>query len=257
MPAILAISPRAPIGAREIDILRALGRLGPMNVMDLYELVVPGVPQRTRQRLMQRLLNQGAVWKTMIGHPTRGRLVVYGLTMDGRLQLETHQIEPDQMTYECLIARDRRGGLPADHQLRSDLAISSWCASLLAELRKLPLLESQRNQSPTFSRIFALVIDDGKAAVRTIEAQARCSCELFVRGRYAELFGGMSLFWPQTPAMIATENQVNHEAYGVIGGQYRAVTRMNDPALFLLRPPLKDIEQWGKLTAAWRPDCTD
>lgn len=140
MAPIRVFSPVAPISTREIDALRALGRLGPLDINDLHEMVFPHVGMRGQRFLIQRLRERGLIWKLRTTMGSRRNLSIVGLTTDGRDQLAAQEIEPDDGTLQRLIVRDRRAPPPGLSSLVSDLTISGWCAAMLAELRKLPNL---------------------------------------------------------------------------------------------------------------------
>lgn len=137
---ILMRSPMSVMGKRETDILRTLGRLGPMDIHDVQTLILPGVSMRTQRFLLRRLADRGLIWRLRTQIGTTRNSSILGLTTDGRDQLIDQEIEPVDGAAQRLIVRDRRAPPPSEGNLRGDLAISSWCAGMLAELRKLPML---------------------------------------------------------------------------------------------------------------------
>lgn len=137
----IIVSSPAPSGTmRELDVLRILGRLGPMLTTDLGVLVLPGASSRTRQYLIQDLLNRKWIWRRRTNLPNRWHLSVCGLTSRGREQLAMRHSEPDEETLRRLLVNDPKSSSPPPPTLSTDLTISGWCAAVLAELRKLPQL---------------------------------------------------------------------------------------------------------------------
>jgi hypothetical protein len=140
IPPIHVYSPIAPMGDREIEVLRVLGRLGLMTTSDIALLAFPGIPRRTQQYTLKSLADRGLVWRLRTNIGTRKNINIVGLTTDGRDHLAIQNVEPDDGSLQRLIARDRRAPPPGMAALVSDLTISGWCASMLVELRKLPNL---------------------------------------------------------------------------------------------------------------------
>lgn len=140
LPPIHVYSPIAPMGDREIEVLRFLGRLGLMTTSDIAMLAFPGIPKRTQQYTLKNLADRGLVWRLRTNIGTRKNINIVGLTTDGRDQLADQEVEPDDGPLQRLIARDRRAPPPGASTLGVDLTISEWCAGMLAELRKLPNL---------------------------------------------------------------------------------------------------------------------
>lgn len=139
-PPILVHSPLAPMGDREIDVLRILGRLGMVTTGDLAILVFPGIPERTQRRIVKYLADRGLVWRLRTHLGTRKNINIVGLTTDGRDHLASLEVEPDDGPLQRLIARDRRAPPPSAATLGADLTIAGWCGAMIAELRKLPNL---------------------------------------------------------------------------------------------------------------------
>jgi hypothetical protein len=173
MTIIHVTPPLLEVGDMEISILRALGRLGPISGEALYELAMPGRPLRTRQRLVKNLQDRNLVWRGIAPgkriadqpgkkpRPIRGGSV-YGLTVEGRSQLGAQRIEPEDGALDRFIARDRRAPVPGGAALAADLTVSSWCASVIHEMRKLPMLVGVYCQA----RLVAL--DDAESGLRQV-----------------------------------------------------------------------------------------
>jgi len=142
---------------RELAVLRALGRLGPTRMSDLVSLVLIGQAARTSQVLMRRLVERGLLWETRSpGEPTMradGRQGpprsqrVFGLTTDGKALLDALGAEAAGMNLDRLLARDRRAPAPSVLTLVGDLLISAWCAAVLDQARRAPVLVGARCQT--------------------------------------------------------------------------------------------------------------
>ena len=139
-----------PMSDRETAVLRALGRMGVLHAPVLHALVFADAARRSVQRYTSRLLQRNLIWRRAgfalptarpdgHTHPIRTP-DVYGLTADGKAELERLQLEPQGGEFERLIGRDRRAPLPADATLVADMLISSWCASVIDEARRAPML---------------------------------------------------------------------------------------------------------------------
>jgi len=142
---------------RELAVLRALGRLGATRISDLHGSVLVGMTERTMQRLVSRLLNRGLIWDARSpGQPTLradGRVGpprsqrVFGLTIDGKAQLDALGAEAAGAGLGRLIARDRRAPAPSTLTLMGDLLLSSWCAAVIDQARRTPMLVGVRCQT--------------------------------------------------------------------------------------------------------------
>ncbi|KAB8140792.1 winged helix-turn-helix transcriptional regulator [Chloroflexia bacterium SDU3-3] len=148
--------PHPPMRDRELAVLRALGRLGPTRMQDLAHLLLIGMSRAAAYRLMARLRDGGWVWETRgpsVGQqradgrpgPPRSERV-FGLTVEGRNQLDVMGGEPVGAVLERLIVRDRRGPPPAQLALQSDVLLSAWCAAVLEQARRAPMLVGARCQ---------------------------------------------------------------------------------------------------------------
>jgi hypothetical protein len=140
----------SPISERETAVLRALGRLGVLHLPVLHALIFADAALRSVQRYTNRLIERGLVWRqsgpgtqiSLRGGGTRPvrTPAVYGLTLDGKAYLDALQMEPQGGVFERLIARDRRAPPPSESALVADLLISSWCASVIDEVRRTTML---------------------------------------------------------------------------------------------------------------------
>lgn len=142
---------------REVAVLRALGRLGPTRMSDLASLVLVGQGQTARYALIARLRDRGYLWETRSpgvpttradgqpGPPRSQR--VFGLTTDGRALLDALGAEAAGVHLDRLLARDRRAPVPSQITLVGDLVISSWCAAVLDQARRAPMLVGARCQT--------------------------------------------------------------------------------------------------------------
>lgn len=145
--------------AREIALLRALGRLEIMSSMQIKGLMFPdttATPMRTR---LHRLQEQGLIWQTTTSMPTLAPRetgtprsytpkapYIYGLTHEGKAYLEAMDAEPHAATYERLKSRDRRAPTLPKQQLTHDLLASAWCCSVIDAARRCSLLVDIRCQ---------------------------------------------------------------------------------------------------------------
>ncbi len=67
---------------------------------------------------------------------------MYGLTPEGRELLELLDVESSDAVYAALQTRDRRAPNVPQAQLKHDLLVSSWCASVIDGARRCRLLDS-------------------------------------------------------------------------------------------------------------------
>jgi len=139
-----------PISERETAVLRALGRMGALHAPVLHALIFADAARRSVQRYTGRLVGRGLIWRRS-GPGTQTQVQggrkrpvrtpgVYGLTVDGKAYLESLQVEPHGGAFERLIARDRRAPPPAESALIAALLSSSWCAAIIDEARRTPML---------------------------------------------------------------------------------------------------------------------
>lgn len=167
------LSPILPTGQRELAVLRVLGRLGPTLGTALHELLFPDQDETTRNRLLTRLTEQKLLWRVFVASSRRdddgrclgGPSYAYGLTTEGKETLDFANAEPHDGTYGRLLARSRQApSAPSTPNLMLDVYISSWCASLLDQVRRVPSLVGVHVQ-----RRFA-VIDKTDKTLQTIGA---------------------------------------------------------------------------------------
>lgn len=161
---------------REMAVLRVLGRLGVISMSDLANLVLVGQSERICQMLIRRLLDRGHIWETRSpGEPTiraDGRpgpprsQRVFGLTPDGKALLDALGAEVAGATLERLITRDRRAPPPSSATLVGDLLISAWCASVLDQARRTPMLVGTR----CHTKIVTALDPESKQPLQTIGA---------------------------------------------------------------------------------------
>ncbi|NTU80217.1 MAG: hypothetical protein HGA45_12555 [Chloroflexales bacterium] len=137
--------------AREIAILRLVGRLGVAETPWIGRLLFRDVSLRSMQAMLTSLVDQHLLWRMegrrqLVATKTPGKTIprkgpyLYGLTADARALLGELGAEPRDGTLQRLIARDRRAPLPTLSSLDDDLARSAWCASVLDHARRTPML---------------------------------------------------------------------------------------------------------------------
>lgn len=135
---------------REIAALRLIGRLGIISRTDVHTLIAPDLGRSAQYELLSRLLAQNLLWRSQAPgvramtpagtvQPIR-RPDVVGLTVDGLQLLEGLGVDTNRLRNNSLIARDRRAPLPNRQAIEQGVAVSSWCASLLEQIRQLPYL---------------------------------------------------------------------------------------------------------------------
>jgi DNA-binding HxlR family transcriptional regulator len=134
--------------ARQLTMLRVLGRVRMARTDTLRALLYRDVSPATMYRELQRLLEEGLIWRTSLYHgrsstaTTKGTGIrlpyVYGLTEMGLALLRVMDGESDEKSYQRL--RYRKADDVADRQipLAHDLAVSWWCLQLLADARRNP-----------------------------------------------------------------------------------------------------------------------
>jgi hypothetical protein len=100
-------------------------------------------------------VKEGRIWRQAVtmdqvrpkeaggrGSPPPKAPYVYGLTPEGRELLEMLDVESSAAVYEGLQTRDRRAPNVPQAQLKHDLRVSEWCASIIDGARRCPLLDS-------------------------------------------------------------------------------------------------------------------
>lgn len=129
-----------PMSERELAVLRLLGRLGMVLGQTLHDLLFPDRHPATCFRVLGKLTERKLIWQAHI--PVHGGTpFVYGLTDDGRQMLDAVGAEPHDGTFERLMYRSKQApSAPAVAALSSETYMSDWCASLLDQLRRTPML---------------------------------------------------------------------------------------------------------------------
>ena len=168
-----ARTPILPSNERELAVLRVLGRMGAVLGTTLHGLIAPDLNARTGRRMWQRLTERKLIWQASVpnGHTdaagrVRGKpLHVYGLTDDGRALIDSLGAEPHDGTFERLMYRPKQSPIPPSAQnLVHETYISDWCAMLLDQVRRTPMLVGAHVQ-----RRYA-VTDASGATVQTLGA---------------------------------------------------------------------------------------
>ena len=148
---ILATHLIHPLSDRKVEVLRLLGRLGMVLSTTIHELLFPELHPTTRNRLLADLVRRKLIWSASMPNFTRsasGRSVgssphVYGLTDDGKAELAAYELEPTTGAFSIdqLVFRPRASSAPPDvGSLVINAYISTWVASLLDQVRRLPML---------------------------------------------------------------------------------------------------------------------
>lgn len=166
-------TPMLPINERALAALRALGRMGTVQGTILHALLTPDLHASTSRLLWQQLTERKLIWqagvpnrKTNATGQMRGpQYHVYGLTDEGRALIDSLGAEPHDGTFERLIYRPKQAPvLPSTLSLVHDTYLSNWCASLLDQVRRTPMLVGAHVQ-----RRYA-VTDASGATVQTLGA---------------------------------------------------------------------------------------
>lgn len=149
-PAVLRLTaPGAVAADRDIAILRLLGRLEFATTAMLKALIAPDISVPALRERLNRLVKEGRIWRQTVtmdqvqpkeaggrGQPPPKAPHVYGLTPEGRELLETLDVESSEAVYTALQTRDRRAPNVPQAQLKHDLLVSSWCASVIDGARR-------------------------------------------------------------------------------------------------------------------------
>ncbi len=155
-PAILHLTVPAALAAdRDLAILRLVGRLEFVTTAMLKALIAPDISMPALRDRLNRLLKEGRIWRQAVTmdqvrpREAGGRVqpppkapYVYGLTPEGRELLEMLDVESSAAVYEGLQTRDRRAPNVPQAQLKHDLRVSEWCASVIDGARCCPLLDT-------------------------------------------------------------------------------------------------------------------
>lgn len=152
-----------PMSERELAVLRLLGRLGMVMGQTIRDLICPDQHEASCRRLLRELAERKLIWQASVPNVndagrSQGRAPnVYGLTDDGRQMLDTFGAEPYDGTFERLIYRSKQApGAPAVAALVTETYVSDWCASLLDQVRRTPMLAGVHMQ-----RRYAMTSADG------------------------------------------------------------------------------------------------
>src|SRR5262245_2474148 len=155
-PTVLHLTAPAALAAdRDVAILRLLGRLEFVTTAMLKALIAPDISVPALRERLNRLVKEGRIWRQTVtmdqvqpreaggrGQPPPKAPYVYGLTPEGRELLETLDVESSEAIYAALQTRDRRAPNVPQAQLKHDLLVSSWCASVIDGARRSRLLVS-------------------------------------------------------------------------------------------------------------------
>lgn len=139
---------------RDVAVLRALGRLEVMTSNQIKQLLFPDVQREAMRSRLSWLLENNYIWRTTTsmravappeaGHsrrqPPPKAPYIYGLTHEGKAQLEVMEAEVNDAAYALLKSRDRRAPEIPQHQLTHDLLASGWCTSVIDAARRCSLL---------------------------------------------------------------------------------------------------------------------
>jgi hypothetical protein len=137
---------------RKVAMLRLLGRLEFLPTDYLWKLVTPDAGRRWVQLILTAMEKEGLVWRTRVPHrtlphkdgttPPPRNPDVWGMTTEGRMLLETLEVEHDQRSLDGLRYRDPRGRPVSSMTLKHDLQASWWCASMLFEAQRNAFVQS-------------------------------------------------------------------------------------------------------------------
>lgn len=152
-----------PMSERELAVLRLLGRLGMVMGQTIRDLVCPDQHEASCRRMLREMAERRLIWQASVPNlndagRSQGRAPnVYGLTDDGRQMLDTFGAEPHDGTFERLIYRSKQSpSAPAVASLVAETYLSDWCASLLDQVRRTPMLAGVHVQ-----RRYAVTASDG------------------------------------------------------------------------------------------------
>ena len=169
---ILATHLTYHLSDRKLEVLRLLGRLGMVMSTTIHELIFPDMHASTRNRLLADLVERKLIWSGPMPNFSRaesGRAVgsspdVYGLTDDGKAELAAYELEPTTgpFTIDQLVFRPKAAPvIPDTTALVLNAYISNWVASLLDQVRRLPMFVGVNIQ-----RDYTIKDDRGEVAQR-------------------------------------------------------------------------------------------
>ena len=155
-PAMLRLdAPSTLAHDRDVAILRLLGRLEFVPTTALKALLAPDLTLPALRARLNRLLAEGWIWRQAVtieqvrpkeaggrGQPPPKAPYVYGLTPEGLELLQLVEAEGSEQVYAAFQTRDRRAPAVPQAQLKHDLLVSSWCASVIDAARRSRLLDS-------------------------------------------------------------------------------------------------------------------
>lgn len=160
-----------PLSEREVAVLRLLGRLGMVLGQTIRDVICFDQHENSCRNMLHDLAGRKLIWQASVpqvndvGRSAGRAPNVYGLTDDGRQMLDTLGAEPHDGTFERLIYRSKQApSAPAVASLVTDTYLSDWCASLLDQVRRTPMLAGVQVQ-----RRYAVTGADG-ALLQTIGA---------------------------------------------------------------------------------------
>jgi hypothetical protein len=139
---------------RDLALLRTLGRLEILTSRQIKSLIFPDLTIEAMRKRLRTLLDDGYIWQTTTTLPTiappeaggsQRQLApkapyVYGLTPEGKAQIEVMEAEAHEESFSLLKTRDRRAPDMPQHQLTHDLLASAWCTSVIDAARRCSLL---------------------------------------------------------------------------------------------------------------------
>jgi len=150
------------VGARELGVLRLLGRLEFVPTNWIHRLIFPDRSYSTTARALQDLHGLGCIWQTRAtmaqvdpreagGNwqsrtPPPRQPLVWGLTPEGKEMLLANDAEHDDASYQALKVRDRRSPNVSKTKLIHDLLAAGWCAAVIDQLRRCPMVQAIRCQ---------------------------------------------------------------------------------------------------------------
>src|SRR5262245_49832785 len=157
----------------EVVLMRLLGRLDLLTLLQIRQGVYPSYTVRGVQKRLQSLLDDDLIWRVQTrmvaaNHAASYTKVrkqgayAYGLSDQGKELLNTLDIEHDPLTFARLVSRDPKGRKPDLRTLSHDLQVSWWCLNVIlaaAQNRACRKIYVQTEFYPEKSqRIDALVI---------------------------------------------------------------------------------------------------
>ena len=126
----------------EVVLMRLLGRLDLLTLLQIRQGVYPSYTVRGVQKRLQSLLDDDLIWRVQTrlvaaNHAAEYTKVrkqgayAYGLSDQGKELLNTLEVERDPLTYDRLVSRDPKGRKPDLRTLAHDLQVSWWCLNVI------------------------------------------------------------------------------------------------------------------------------